>query len=183
MSVPATWRGVVKAYKAFPREIRAYFNHVPKLAKDYPWDVCLAYEFSRVELGQNMAIYCAVVKLHRADPALARRAVENHPMFRDQYRQLFATVFGKPLDKPVIDALEEAEAVRDKIMHGKTVTERRKRKAVIDVLEYARLFNAQVDQVAGFKPYGDLRGFKGRAKALPKSTTRWVLKGLGLSID
>jgi hypothetical protein len=183
MSIPATWRGVVKAYEAFPKEIRTYFSHISKLARDYPWDVCLAYQFSRVELGQNMAIYCAVVKLHQADPALARKAVENHPMYRDQYRQLFATVFGKPLEKAVIDALEVAESVRDKIMHGKAVTERRKRKAVVDVLQYARLFNEQVHQLAGFKPYGDLRGFKGRAKALPKPTTRWVLKGLGLGLD
>ena len=40
--------------------------------------------------------------------------------------------------------------------------------------------NDWVYQAAGVRPFGDKRGFKGRAEALDKSTTRWILKGMGL---
>ncbi len=183
MTTPASWRGVVNKYSEYPKDVRDYFEHVPRLVQEYPFEVCLAYQFSRVEVGQHMAIYCGVVKTHRADLTLAQQAVQAHPMYRDQFRELFKTVFGKPLATRVVGVLEEAEAIRDKIMHGKTTTEAAKRKGVVDVLKYAHAFNDQVDQLAGFRPYGRLQGFKGRAKSLDQSTTRWLLKGLGLALS
>ena len=130
-----------------------------------------------------MAIYCGVVKLHRADPPLARRAVDAHPMHRDEYKELFKTVFGKPMNPAVTKELTKAQGVRDKIMHGKSASEADKRQGVLDVLKYAKAFNDQVYDLAGFRPYGRLQGFKGRGKALDKSTTRWLLKGLGLHLQ
>ena len=80
-----------------------------------------------------------------------------------------------------MDKIAEAEKVRDLILHGKQVSEVDKRKAVVDVLEYAKSFNAEVSRIAGFKPFGSLKGFKGRGQPLDKSTSRWVLKGVGLT--
>ena len=111
----------------------------------------------------------------------ARTAVDNHHMTRGEFKDLYKTIFGKPLTKTVADKIAEAEKVRDRILHGKTVSETDKRKAVIDILEYARAFNAAVYDISGFKPFGSLQGFKGRAKPLDKSTSRWILKGVGLT--
>ena len=38
------------------------------------------------------------------------------------------------------------------------------------------------DGQAEFRPFGDLRGFKGRGQPLERTTTRWVLKGMGMGI-
>jgi len=38
--------------------------------------------------------------------------------------------------------------------------------------------NEFVFQIAGFKPFGSLKGFKGRAEPLDKATTKWLLKGM-----
>ena len=103
-------------------------------------------------------------------------------MTRDGFRDLYETTFAKRLEQPVANKIAEAEKVRDRILHGKTVSEADKRKAIVDILEYAEAFNAAVHDIARFKPFGSLRGFKGRAKTLDKSTSRWILKGIGLTI-
>lgn len=181
MTAPGSWRGVVQAYKSMPERVRKYFAHVPSLAKDYPWEVCIAYQFGRMELAHNMAIYCGIVKLHRAFPALARTAVEQHHMTRPEFQRLYETVFGAKLTKPVRDLIDEAESIRDKIMHGKTITDAQMRKAVVDILKYAKAVNDRTNDLGGIQPFGDLRGFKGRAASLDRSTTRWILKGIGLT--
>ena len=180
MSTPGSWRSVVSKYNSMPAGIRKYFVHVPQLAEHYPWDVCLAYQFSRVELAHNLAIYCGIVKLHRANPELARAAVERHHITRAGFQDLYRTVFGGVITAPVLALIDEAEDIRDKIMHGKLVSEANKRKAAVDVLRYAKSFNDRTNTLGGIKPFGDLRGFKGRGKALDRATTRWILKGMGL---
>ena len=122
MAVPRL-AGVLKVYNKSAEDVRIYFEHFPKLAKDFPWDVSISYMFGRVELAHNMAIYCGVVKLHRVDSTLARTAVDNHEMTRADFRDLYKTVFGKVLNKAAADKIREAEKIRDRIMHGKTVSE------------------------------------------------------------
>jgi hypothetical protein len=183
MSVPGTWRGVVKRFHQAGKDIQKYFRHVPSLAEQFPWDVCLSYMFSRVEQAQNMTLYCGLVKLHRADAVLTRKALDSFEMRRHEFREAFSTVFGRPVQKSIVTDWGKAEKVRDRVMHGKYVPEADKRMAVVAVLDYAEAFNSFVGRTAGFRPFGDLRGFKGRAEPLDKSTTRWLLKGMGFPLD
>lgn len=179
MAVPGTWRGLVSRYSSCSNEVRDYFRHFPSLAKDYPWDVSISYMFGLVELAQNMTLYCGVVKLHRVNVTMARTAINNHHITRDGFKILYKSIFGKALKSSVSKKIAEAEKIRDKILHGKSVSEADKRKAVIDVLEYAEAFNSELNAVANLTPFGSLKGFKGRATSLDKSTSRWVLKGIG----
>ena len=159
-----------------------HFQYVRKLVdQEYPWEISISYMFSFVEIAHNMTVYCGVVKKYRVNSPLAKTAVENHHMTRDGFRILFKAILGKPLDKLVADKIEKAESVRDRILHGKTVSELEKRKAVIDILDYAEALNSAVYDLASFRPFGLLTGFKGRAQSLDKSTSRWVLKGIGLT--
>ena len=137
--------------------------------------------FAKVKLAQNMAIYCSAVKLHRVDTQIAFAAIENHHMTRDGFRELIKTVTGKKIPHAALERIAEAETVRDRLLHGKTVTETAKRKAVVDILSYATMLNEHMHQNHGIKPFGKLKGFKGRTKPLDKSTSRWVLKGMGLT--
>lgn len=179
MTVPGTWRGIVGRYNSCSKEVRDYFNHFPSLAENYPWDVSISYLFGLVELAHNMTLYCGVVKLHRVNATMAKTAVNNQHLTREGFKELYKSVFGKTLKTSVSKKIEEAEKIRDKILHGKRVSEADKRKAVCDVLDYAEAFNEELNDVAKFKPFGSLKGFKGRATSLDKSTSRWVLKGIG----
>lgn len=170
-------------FKSAPAEVQFYFEHLPSLLDGYPLDVALAYVFARVELAHNMAIYCGTVKIHKVDAQLARPAVDRHHMTREGFRELFASIYGQKINTAAQKYNKEAEAIRDKVMHGKPVKDQDKRMALSRVIHYAVKLNEQTSQVANLKLFGRLQGFKGRIKPLDKSTSRWVLKGVGLTIS
>lgn len=176
-------KGLLKVYEASSEEVQKYFEHLPSLIDTYPLDVCIAYAFARLELGQNMALYCGAVKLHKVSTDIARTAVSTHHMTREGFIELYKKVFGFDLPKQARDDLKTAEDTRDAVMHGKDTTDERLRNAIARVLEYAEAINNQLASKCALKPYGNLKGFKGRAKALDNSTSRWVLKGMGFNLS
>lgn len=138
--------------------------------------------FLRTEKAQNRALYCGVVKLHCADSTVADAAVNCQYLTRDGFLALYKNVFGHPLSAATSAKIKDAEKIRDRVVHGKAVSDPDLRQAIVEVLEYAAAMNTDINSIAGFKPFGDLRGFKGRAQGLAKPTTRWLLKGLGFAI-
>ena len=89
----------------------------------------------------------------------------------------------KKIPKKLVSSIEEAESVRDDVMHGSSKSAPKKRKAIGIVLRYAEEMNEFVDDEAGIRPFSDdLRGFKGRASSLDKKTTRWILKGMDFNV-
>ncbi len=183
MAIPPTRKSLLKHYDERQKEVKDYFSHIPNLlVKEFPLNVSISYSFSQIELAHNMTLYCGGVKRHKANPTLARSVIDSHHMTRDDFQAQYQIVFGAPIPIPIIEHLSQAEYIRDKIMHGKKTLEKEKRKAIYTVLNYAESFNKEVYSVAGFRPFGPLQGFKGRAKPLDKTTTRWVLKGMGFHV-
>ena len=175
---------ILKKFRGLPSEIQDYFDHFPKLVDDFPWDVSISYLFSLVETAHNMTIYCGVAKIHKVDVSLAREAIELHHMTRPEFRALYEKVFNKKLPQSMVNTIARSEEVRDRILHGKKgVADSEKRRAIINVLDYAEAFNKEVDKVAGFKPFGSLKGFKGAGQPLDKPTSRWILKGMGFELS
>jgi hypothetical protein len=183
MAIPATYRGLINDFSSRTDEIKWYFTHFPKLLQEFPADVALAYLFSRIELGHNMALYCGLVKIHSANAEMARRAITIHHMTRENFKNLFRNVFGSPIIQGTLILLEQAESVRDKVMHGKDATYQEMRTAIYLTFDYATRLNALVFSIAGFKPFGRLQGFKGRGTSHNTTTTRWILKGIGLPLS
>lgn len=162
--------------------MKTYFEHLPKLINAFPYEVCLAYMFLRVEEAQNRALYCGVVKLHQASSTMAEKAINCQHLTRDGFVKLYETVFGVPISPATLKQIREAEKIRDKVIHGKRVDDPSMREALVDVIEYAESLNTEIETIAGFEPFGDLRGFKGRAQSLEDTTSRWLLKGLGFAL-
>jgi hypothetical protein len=178
--VPGSWRGVTNRYLSCPAEVQGYYEALPSLIENYDWDVSLGFMFIRVEKGLNNMLYCGARKLHRAHSEVARRFVDKHHMTRKEFRNLFKNVFGEHVPSALTTLIQEAEAVRDKVVHGKNVTDADHRKAIVRVLEYSEDMNDLVQRLAEFKPFTtDLRGFAGRGDALDERTTSWLMKGLG----
>ncbi len=179
MPVPS-YKAALRHYASVPEDVQKYFAHLPSLIENYDWDVAIAYQFIRVETAQNRAIYGGVVKLHGAESTVADSMLYSLHITRASFLVLIETIYDKPLPKAVAEKLKFAEKVRDKIVHGKGISEPDARQALVDVLDYATDFNAFIQGIAGFRPFGDMRGFKGAAQPLQASTTRWLLKGLGI---
>jgi hypothetical protein len=153
MTVPATKKGVVKRFKRAPHEVQDYFKHLPKLVEEFPWEVSLSYLFARVEYSHNMTLYCGVVKLHQAHKDVASNVVQKQHLTRANFSQLFKTIIGKKIDPRVVAKIKDAEEIRDKVVHGKRVSDADMRMAVTRVIEYAESLNDFVKGTAGFKPF------------------------------
>jgi hypothetical protein len=184
MPVPKNYKQVLKHHNEQPTEIQKYFEHVPKLlSADMPYDIALAYLFSRVEMAHRRALYCGIVKIYSANSELTDAIIRKEYLTREGFKILFKAVFSEEFPDSLAEAITHAEEMRDTGMHGRETTESEMRRAIHDVYEYAKTFNGLVEGIAGFKPFGDLRGFKGRAENLDKATTRLMLKGLGFTIS
>lgn len=178
-----SYKALLALYNAKPEEIKYHFQHLPKLVSDeLPYDIAIAYSFLKIEQAQNRALYGGVVKIHRGNAELAKRVINIQHLTRDGFKALYTNIFGGHLQDVIVKKLNEAEKTRDKVIHGKTVTDNELREAIADVLDYAEAFNSAVDETAGFKPFGDMRGFKGRADSLDIRTTKWLMKGLGFGV-
>ena len=182
LDVPGSWRGVRNKLCDAPEEVQEYFKPAAELIEHYPWEVSLSYLFARVERAHLMAVYCGVVKLHRVEATLAKKAVDLFHNTREDYNALFERVFGRKIPQRLLTILEGAQNVRDRVLHGKTVTEADYRMAIAAIIDYATKFNEVCHGRGGFRPFGDLRGYKGAGASLGASTSRWVLKGIGLPL-
>jgi hypothetical protein len=183
VTIPANRKQLRLHFDNAPSDVREYLSDLPGLLEQYPLDVALAYVFSRVELAHNMALYCGVVKLHHANIEVARPAIDASHMTRDGFHKKYETVFGRPLPSDTQQLLEDAETIRDEVMHGKRPLEREKRQAIKKVIDYASHFNDAVHSAGKLRPFGKLQGFHGRGTRLSKATTRWMLRGMGFPLS
>lgn len=180
-NAPGSYRGVINHFNASPDDVKWYFDCFESLVADYPWQVSIAYVFSQVERAKRMTLYCAILKLHWCEASLTRTLIDREHLSRARFIELFETIFGSPIPKSLTKQLREAEAIRDRASHGSSDwTEADARQCLTDVIDFAVGFNEFVEEQAGFRPFGKLQGFRGRGTALPKATTRWVLKGMGI---
>lgn len=184
MNVPGTWRGVRNRLLDSPLDVQSYFEPVEDLIQYYPWEVSLSYLFSRVEKAHVMALYCGVVKIHRTDKDLAKSAVDRFENRREEFLKLFEKIYGKDIPRALINKLEKAQNIRNRVLHGKNVEEKDFRMAIVAIIEYASGFNQHCRRIQGIPTFiGSLQGFAGATSPLDKSTSRWVLKGIGLPLD
>lgn len=162
-----------------------FFNFRKLFEVDSPvLPAALAYEFHLIELAHHRLLYGALCRSHGADVDLAWDAVSNQHMTREKFLDLFSAVMGKPLRKEIRQYAMIAEEIRDRMIHGKEVRITELWTAIRSLTNYAIEMNEHCKDVAGFEPFGDMRGVVGKKGGQPlnKATTRWLLKGMGFSL-
>ncbi len=186
IQVPAQRRGLRTLHGNMPAEVQSFFGDLPALIdSSFSLDIALAYVFFRVEHGQRQTLYCGSRKLHRTESTLTWKAIGEHQLTRAGFKELFRTIYGFPVSSKANRYISDAQSVRDDLMHGRQSTERTKREGICKVLHYAKEMNTLIADTKnlGFRPFaGDLRGVVGRLEPLDKSTTRWILKGMGFTL-
>jgi hypothetical protein len=183
MSRQSDYRTVKNKFNDSSEEIQKYFEHLKILDDNsLPWDVRLAYVFYRVETAHNDTIYKALVKLHKTDSKLTWKVINSWNMRRDDFINKLEIIINEKMPDNIKKILREAEHIRDKVMHGKYPTDTEKRKAIMDILDYAELFNQFIQEKAGFKPFGGEGRGKLTAEKLSIETSKWILKGMGFPI-
>jgi hypothetical protein len=177
----ANRKRVLRCFIYLPQHIQDHFEHFQRLFEDrnLPLEVPLSYLFSRVELAQRDVLYCGVVKLHHGQSDIARKIIRQHHITRESFGELFANVYGERLVAEVPKRLETAANIRDRALHGSEPSQPEMRNAIVDVLEYAKMLDDSVFRLAGFRPFGNLRGVLAGRNRLPGRTTTWLMKGFG----
>ena len=122
------------------------------------------------------------MKIHKASKEVAGAAIDANHLTRETFLEMFKTVFNLDLPIAVRNHLENAEGVKNRVIHGKRSPEHEKREAIMEVIQYAEKFNETVYAAAKFRPFGNLKGFQGEGQSLSKAATRWVLKGMDFSV-
>ena len=183
MTSPQNYKQIKNIYNAIPKNIKEYFHAFEKLLDaNIPYEIAIGYLLSQIEVARKRTLYAGIVKLHRVDSKLAWEAVQKAEVAGVGFRKLYKLIFNKSIPSAITQKIDATEKIRDDITQGINVSENEKRKAISDILKYAVAFNNEVKKIAGFEPFGNLRGFKGRGKPLPKDTSIWVLKGMGFTI-
>lgn len=185
IQVPGQRKGLKTLHAAMPSEVRTFFADLPALIDSgFSLNISLAYVFFRIEQGQRQSLYCGARKLHRTESTLTWRAIDAHDLTRRCFKELFKTIYGFHVSNAANDCLTLAQDVRDNLMHGRSPADADQRSAICNAMHYAKEMNEliAVTKDKRFRPFsGNLRGIVGRLESLDKSTTRWILKGMGFT--
>ena len=182
MTAPASYKEVIKRYGECPDTISAYFNNFQKLVEDFQYEVAVAYCFLKLEQAYNRTLYGGSRKMRKVHPDIARSVLDKQHLTREGFLELYKNIYDKALPCQVVEQIKSAEKIRDRIIHGKKVEHKDARKCLVDILDFSTELEAEVRNIACFSPFGDMRGLTGRSQSLDKSTSRWVMKGLGFAI-
>lgn len=187
LQIAASRPGIRNLHQGCSRPVQTFFPDLPHLVEsEFNLDIILAYMFFRLEQGQNQVLFCGARKLHKTDAELTWTALDVHHLTREGFLGLFRNIYGFELDQEARECIVPAERIRDRLMHGKEVSDPDKREAISRVLYYAERTNIQLSQTAevALTPFtGDLRGFIGRLESLDAKTSRWILKGMGFTLQ
>ena len=147
--------GLKNAYKNSSKEVQNYFDALGKLLEheEFDYSISVAYLFFRIEYAHTLALYYRLLQL-KVDKELANKAVNETHIEHKDFLRFFKKVFGEDLNKKAAKELEKARSIRNKIMHGKdNFVDKEMREAIPSLLKYAELFNKQVADKVGFKPF------------------------------
>lgn len=182
MTVPTTYKGLIKKRQACSQPVRDYYASLDSLVTDYVYEISIAYCFLKLEQAYNRALYGGVRKVRKVHTDIARSILDKQHLTRDGFLTLYQATFDKPLSDEVQKKIKYAEKIRDRIIHGKGVEDKDARHCLSDVLDFSEGLESEVQASASFSPFGDMRGVTGRATSLDKSTSRLVMKGLGFAL-
>jgi len=183
MPIPASYKSLNHKFNEQPSHIKKFFDHLPKLLKEFNYDVSIAYCFFKLEQAYNRTLYGGARKLHKVNADVISHVLDQQHLTRDGFLDFYEVILGKPIPKETQTKIKFSEKIRDRIIHGKTVPDVDSRKCLADLLDFVAELDREVQAAASFTPFGDMRGMTGQAASLDKSTTRWVLKGMGFSVQ
>jgi hypothetical protein len=179
--LPKSYKGLKDVYESMDQETKVYLSKLePLLSDGKNYEIALAYCFMKLEEGHHRALKCGLVRIHECDSKKVDSELEKQHFTSDKYALVFKNVFSDSIPAQAKDYLSEAQKIRNKIIHGKSTTDPKRREAIYYSLEYMKILGAFVKEKTQKNPYGDLRGLKGKKTLLPAKSTVWMLKGFGL---
>lgn len=182
MALSASKTQLIDRFNAASKRVQEHFKHLPALTQDFPVSVAVSYAFDRVAVAHNTTIVAGLVKKYRLNKDVAREIADFQRGSWDEFHYEYQTVFGSVIPDEISDQFAAAEMKRDHLLSGKRVSSTEQGAAVELLLAYADTLDAFVAKDAKLHPFSDLTGVKSRSTPLDKTTSRWILKGMGFPL-
>ena len=144
------YRSVLKTLGETSSNVQKFYSSLNELIEEYVYEVSIAYGFLLLERAQNTTIYCGLVKNHGVDREIAQSAVDGEHFTRKRFRDMYGSVLGKKIPESTVEIILFSEKVRDKIMHGKSVTDADMRKCLANLFRYSDALNDLTHNISGF---------------------------------
>lgn len=181
LAIPKSYRGLKAVYDGLDLDVKNYLSKLePFLDDGKNYEIALAYCFMKLEEGHHRALKCGLVRIYDCASAKVDTELEKQHFTVETYASVFKNVFAKSIPDTAKENLSKAQEIRNKLIHGKTTTDPKRREAIYYALEYMSELGEFVKSQTGKNPYGDLRGLAGKKKLLSDKSTIWMLKGFGL---
>ncbi len=172
--------GLAKKFGDLTADTKTYLSGLESLLDDpKKYGVALAFLFMKVEEGQHRALKCGLIRKHKCNSQKVDDALAKQHFTRAYFKIIFKNVFGAEVAKEALASIENAEKVRDQLIHGKKPAQKILRDAISGAFDYIIALGQQVEGKTDKNPFGDLRGLAGKAALMDETTTFWVLKGMG----
>lgn len=152
----------------------------PLLSDGTNYEIALAYCFMKLEEGHHRALKCGLIRIHECNSAKVDSELEKQHFTAEKYAKVFKNVFSDSIPPSAKENLNKAQGIRNKLIHGKTTSDPKRREAIYYALMYMNELGNFVKAKTGKNPYGDLRGLSGKKELLAEKSTTWMLKGFGL---
>lgn len=176
-----SYKGLQKKFNDLPNATKNYLRNMEGiLADSSQYHIALAYAFMKIEEGHHRALKCGLVRLHACASAKVDDALAQQHFTRSYFQDVFNNVLGKRIPKNAQQLLKDAEDIRDRLIHGKSVAASDLRSGLSNALDYIANLGQFVEDRTGKNPFGDLRGLAGKKELLDETTSYWVMKGVGL---
>ncbi len=154
----------------------------------------VVYLCMRIEQAQRRTLYCDMIKRYNIKKEVAHDTLDSLKLYRPQFFETYKKLAQEPYEnvtKTSISAetmalMSGTRKVRNAIVHGDDsiqgddgkITDSKKATTIITLLEYAIELNKEVLYISKFQPFGDLRGFKGRAEPNDEAISKQILERL-----
>ena len=167
-------------FDEMPEEVRNHFGKLRPLLENSDLEIALAYIFMMVEQGRYRAIKCVLVRNLRCGGFLVDSSFKSFQFQRKTFREAFKVLLDIDVSREPFNVLENAEATRDKVFHGRRPKDAELREAISSALKFVHEFGEKIRKETGKNPFGDLRGLSSRIKMLPNDQARWIIDGVKL---
>jgi len=181
MQIPKSYKGLKQIFDGLDNDVRINLAKLePLLSDGNNYEIALAYCFMKLEEGHHRALKCGLVRIHDCDSSKVDSELEKQHFTADKFESVFRNVFSSQIPANARNNLSNAQSIRNKLIHGKSTTNPKRREAIFYALQYMSELGQFVKAKTGKNPYGDMRGLAGKKKRLPPKSTIWMLKGFGL---
>jgi hypothetical protein len=176
------WAKNVSKLKGSSEGVRYYFWMLEELLENVSSpEPALAYCFQNIEYAQRVALYAILMRRYRTNSELTWKAIDDLDITRSNFPEFYQVFCGKKYPAALREKMKPAEAVRDKITHGREAATSEVHRAIGICLDFAEDLNVHMWKDVGFRPFGKLRGVTSSTRPqLEKEISHLVLKGLGL---